>query len=92
MLVIIIGIVICAATIIINTGLRQRIEYYESSQGIFVRAINDSAEKEYRELIGERNAMLMMGLSGFITSIGGYGIYREMISKDYMETMKNSDS
>lgn len=80
------------ATIIINTGLRQRIEYYESSQGIFVRAINNSAEKEYRELIEERNAMLMIGLLGFIISIGGYGIYRGMISKDYAETMENNDS
>lgn len=92
LLLIVLGLITCILAFVLNIRLKQKIEYYESSQGVFERALNDSAEREYKELLRERNTLLVLGLFGFIVSIGSYGMYRSTNWKNNVEFAEVADS
>ncbi len=72
---IIIAIVISSIIVLINTVLNKYIAYYESPEGFLARINNDSAEKEYREMVKTRNTLTIIGSASLIASIAGFGVY-----------------
>jgi hypothetical protein len=67
--------IISAIIVFIDMFLNKYIAYYESPEGLLMRINNDSAEKEYREMVKTRNTLTIIGSASLIASIAGFGVY-----------------
>ena len=72
--ILIIGLLITILSTIHNWRILPRIKYYESTAGIIERALNDSAEEEYKSLLSYSNRLVLLGLLGLIIILGSIGL------------------
>ncbi len=63
---------------ILNRGSMTKILYYESPQGVLERALNDSAEKDYRDTVENHNTRFLIGLSLLLVAMASLGSYIRM--------------
>jgi hypothetical protein len=81
--------IISAIIVFVNMFLNKYIAYYESPEGFLARINNDSAEKEYREIVRTRNTLIIIGSASLIASIAGFGVYvTRYIKKDKAEDVE----
>lgn len=73
--------------IILNQSINSRIKYYETREGYLIRLINDSCEREYRELINISRKYYIVGLICLLITLGSIGLY---ISEEKNNESRNS--